>query len=477
MKTLATPACRSDPAGRDEESLRLSAEWTRRVLGKVMCQPRPKVRPQDFPHLQYIGMEHVEAHTTRLISSVPATEMKSATGHFWPGDVLYGRLRPYLNKVWCADREGLCSSEFIVLPKNESVDSRFLLYRLNSVDFVSFASHLNTGDRPRVDFDQISEFEVWLPPLPEQQRIVAEIEKQLTRLDAGAGALKRVQANLKRYRASVLKAACEGRLVPTEAERARAEGRSYEPADVLLQRILKQRREKWTGKGKYREPAAPDTAGLAHLPRGWSWATVEQLGATGEQPVLTGPFGTDLGREDFGETGVPVLTIGCLTDGGIKLDKAMFITEEKATKLGRYRLKAGDLLFSRMASVGRAGIVAPRLTGALINYHIMRLRLKDDVLLPKFFIAYVRGSEQVVNYKRQVNHGETREGINTEQLLSLPVALPPLAEQHRIVAEVERRLSVADELDALATTNLKRAQSLRQSILNSAFNGRILSQT
>ena len=81
-----------------------------------------------------------------------------------------------------------------------------------------------------------------IAPLPEQHRIVAEIEKQLTRLDASVAALERVRANLKRYRASVLKTACEGRLVPTEAELAHAENRDYEPADRLLQRILAERR-------------------------------------------------------------------------------------------------------------------------------------------------------------------------------------------------------------------------------------------
>ena len=101
-----------------------------------------------------------------------------------------------------------------------------------------------------------------VPPLDEQQRIVAEIEKQFTRLDAGVASLKRVQIALKRYRASVLKAACEGRLVPTEAELARKENRSYETGEQLLQRILKERREKWNGKGKYKEPTAPDMTGL-----------------------------------------------------------------------------------------------------------------------------------------------------------------------------------------------------------------------
>ena len=88
-------------------------------------------------------------------------------------------------------------------------------------------------------------------------------------------------ANLKRYRASTLRAACSGELAPTEVELARAEGREYEPADVLLGRILAERRERWEAqekrRGQYREPAAPDTSDLPTLPEGWAWATVEQM--------------------------------------------------------------------------------------------------------------------------------------------------------------------------------------------------------
>ena len=117
-----------------------------------------------------------------------------------------------------------------------------------------------------------------LPPLDEQQRIVAEIEKQFTRLDAGVGSLKRVQTALKRYRASVLKAACEGRLVPTEAELALKENRSYETGEQLLQRILEERRKKWNGKGKYKEPSsAQNLVDLPQLPKGWTWTRLEQL--------------------------------------------------------------------------------------------------------------------------------------------------------------------------------------------------------
>jgi type I restriction enzyme S subunit len=100
-----------------------------------------------------------------------------------------------------------------------------------------------------------------LPPLPEQRQIVAEIEKQFTRLEAGVAALRRVQANLKRYRAAVLKAACEGRLVPTEAELARKERRRYESATDLIARTpTPPRPNRWNSRSKDVIPGHPALA-------------------------------------------------------------------------------------------------------------------------------------------------------------------------------------------------------------------------
>ena len=110
---------------------------------------------------------------------------------------------------------------------------------------------------------------------------MAEIEKQFTRLDAGVAALRRVQANLKRYRAAVLKAACEGKLVPTEAELSRqlkTQNSKFETGAQLLTRILTARRKHSTGRGKYKEPSAPGLSSLPKLPNGWTWLTVETIG-------------------------------------------------------------------------------------------------------------------------------------------------------------------------------------------------------
>jgi type I restriction enzyme S subunit len=129
-----------------------------------------------------------------------------------------------------------------------------------------------------------------------------------------------------------------------------------------------------------------------------------------------------------------------------------------------------------MATVGRAGLVTQQFHDAIFNYHLMRLRLADDILIPDYFISYVRGAHVVTNYVKKVNHGATRDGINTEQLLLMPVAVPPFAEQQRIVDETERLLSWAHELEATVKANIRRTQRLRQSILQRAFAGRLVPQ-
>ncbi|HEX7331390.1 MAG TPA: restriction endonuclease subunit S [Pyrinomonadaceae bacterium] len=380
---------------------------------------------------------------------------------------------------------------YVEAATNDYINLRYFSYLLQTIGLEQLDKSTAIPSLSRDDYNKLK---APLAPLAEQQRIVDEIEKQLSRLDTGTEILRRINRSLERVREVTLSTAVAGKLVPTEAELARNHGRDYESADVLLKRILHDRRTMWeeselakmqeqgrmprndAWKAKYDEPAGPDTRMLTKLPEGWTWASVEQLGALGEQTVLTGPFGTALGTRDFQASGVPVITIGCLTERGINLDKALYVSPEKAASLKRYRLEHGDLLFSRMATVGRAGVVDTSIVGALINYHIMRLRLSKDVLLPGFYLAYVRGAKTVYDYVRKVNHGATRDGINTEQLLAMPVSVPPFAEQQRIVQELERRVSVIEELKDIVITTLRRAASLRKNILQQAFLGRLVPQ-
>lgn len=316
-----------------------------------------------------------------------------------------------------------------------------------------------------------------LPPLAEQYRIVAKIEELFTRLDAGVEALKQIKRQLKRYRQAVLKHAFEGKLTQVWREAQLKDPNSplnTEPAAVLLERI-KAERKKALAK-KYKELPPVDTTDLPDLPKGWEWTSVAQIGTPREQTVLTGPFGSTLGRSDFLSEGVPLLTIGCLTRYGLTTEKAFFISEEKAKKLGRYRVKKGDILFSRMATVGRAALVDTNFVNAVINYHLMRLRLADSAIKPEYMVYYVRGSDVVRNHVKEVNHGATRDGINTNQLLDLPVCLASRFEQEQIVQEVEMRFSIADAIESEIDRSALESNRLRQSILKRAFEGKLVPQ-
>jgi type I restriction enzyme S subunit len=401
--------------------------------------------------------------------------MRSAANRFYPGDVLYSRLRPYLNKVWSADRAGLCSSEFIVLPGNDQIDPHFLCYRLNSNDFVAFATHLNAGDRPRVDFDQIALFESWLPgSMDEQHKIVAEIEKQLTRLDAGVVSLKRAQANLKRYRAAVLKAACEGRLVPTEAGLVRKEGRSYETGEHLLSRILAERLQKWQGKGKYKEPLAPDTSSLVSLPEGWTWATPDQLSVGESNSICAGPFGTIFKAKDFRPSGAPIIFLRHVAPGKYLTHKPGFMDHDKWTELFRpYSVFGGELLVTKLGEPpGICAIYPEGIGAAMVTPDVIKMSVAHGAACPGFLMHYFN-SETARRFATGAAFGTTRLRLTIPIFRKMPVPLPPLVEQERIVAQIESSLSVVEEVEALAVANLQRAARLRQSILQEAFNGQL----
>ncbi len=425
-------------------------------LGEVVRPNRPRVKPEAMPDAPFIGMEHVEAHTMKLLGTVPASTMKSSAVHFKPGDVLYGRLRPYLNKVFRPTFEGLCSAEFIVFPENDRVDGRYLQYFLNSGTFVRFATHLNAGDRPRVDFDQIAPFKIPVPSLAKQREIVAELEKQFSRLDEAVANLQRVKANLKRYKASVLKAAVEGRLVETEASLARREGRTYETGDQLLQRIFEERRVKWSGRGKWKAPESP--AADAPLPTGWAWASVDQLADVG-----TGATPKRDKAAYWSDGDVPWVTSSVVNEDYVD-EVSEFVTKLALEETNLTLYPIGTLLIAMYGEGKTRGKCTELRIPASTNQALAALQVDSSIR------GYLRHFLEL-NYEemRKFASGGVQPNLNLSLVRAVCVPLPPLSEQTRIVAEVDRHLSIIREVEAEVDTNLQRAQALRQSTLSAAF--------
>jgi type I restriction enzyme S subunit len=323
------------------------------------------------------------------------------------------------------------------------------------------------GAMQNISLENVRDVVVPIPVLEEQRWIVAEIEKQFTRLETGVAALRRVQANLKRYRAAVLKAACEGRLVPTEAELAKSGNRkaTFESGEALLARILTERRQNWKGRGKYKEPVAPDTTNLPSLPDGWTWASLESVSEA------VGGFAFSSAK--FVDAGYQVVKMANIRMGKIDLtQRASFISDVTPDVVEKYSLRQGDLVVTltgtrKKRDYGYVAVVKNQ-AGLLLNQRIARVR--PFAGMDSSFLQLVMQAEHYRDRFFSHETGNVGQGnVGMAAVTKEIITLPPLAEQTRIVAEVERRLSVVEESESVVSANLQRANRLRQSILYKAF--------
>ena len=455
--------------------------WVWTTLGEIIEPSKEKVNPQKIQEVPYISLEHIEKDTGKLLGCGCSSEVKSTKTKFKRGDLLYGKLRPYLNKVYLSDFEGICSTDILVFPKNDLHSNSFLFYRLLCRDFVSYASHNVSGvNLPRVNFQTLAQFKISLPPLPEQRRIVAKIEELFTKLDAGIDALRKVSAQLKRYRQSVLKAAFEGKL--TEAWRAEHRG-EIEPASVLLERVLKERREKWEveqleqmkakgktpkdckWKAKYKEPDHPEASELSELPKGWIWATLSQIGELNRgkskhrprnAPVLYG------GSYPFVQTGDIRHATGLIRHYNLTYS-------EEGLKQSRL-WPAGTLCITIAANIADTAILG---FDACFPDSMVGFLSEQGHCNIHFIEFYFRTAKEDLE---RYAPATAQKNINLAILRDLAIPFPPLAEQNALADEIDRRLSVADEVDKTVATELKRAEQLRQSILKKAFSGGLVPQ-
>ncbi len=343
------------------------------------------------------------------------------------------------------------------------------------------------GHLPREAF---VETQILLPPKNEQHRIVAALDSYLSRLDDTVAKLERVQRNLKRYRAAVLQAAVGGRLVPTEAELARAEGRSFEPASELLKCVLAERRRRWEEaelaklkangkapkddkwKSKYVEPKPPDTSALPELPEGWCWATVEQMYWDADYGTSQ-KCSTDL-------VGPPVLRIPNVENERIELDDLKFATNA-AELSDDDAVRRADFVFIRTNGsrglIGRGALVTRDPTQlTFFASYLIRLRLVDVNVLPAWF-SPAWHSQSVRNQilaDAASSAGQYNVSLGDARRFAIP--LPPRSEQSRILAARERVDSIQVELEHVVAQSLTRLSRLRQSILKWAFEGRLVDQ-
>jgi len=401
----------------------------------------------------------------------------------------------------------LTTNQAIAFTKPDPIPTKYLFYYLMR-ERSALVGLGKGGTQRNISQTVIKAFPFVVAPLSEQHRIVEAIESYLTRLDDAVASLERVQRNLERYRASVLKAAVEGRLVPAEAELAREEGRSYEPADVLLERILAERKVRWiedaaekaranaeakagkagkpwtpeddtkalakarkAAEAKYKEPAAPETTDLPTLPEGWCWSTVEQTA------IVTGGITKNAKRTAF-PLQVPYLRVANVYADELRLDdvREIGVTDDEFT---RTQLQPGDMLVvegnGSVEQIGRVALWNGEVAGCSHQNHLIRARFVHKQIV-RWALQWLLSRGGRIHVQRVASSTSGLHTLSISKVSALPVPLPPLAESLRLIAEIDRQSSLASDLDRTLEASLARMQRLRQSVLKWAFEGKLVEQ-
>lgn len=481
-----------------EASFKIPSSWVWVTLGEIAKikggitkdQKRETVKGRMVPYLRVANVQRgfLDLSEVKLIE---ASEDVINELSLRAGDVLFteGGDRDKLGRGWVWNDElPECIHQnhiFCARLLNAGISPKLISWFGNSFGQQYFMKEgKQTTNLASVNLTKLKLFPVPVPPKEEQNRLVEKIEELFTQLDAGIDALAKAQALLKRYRASVLKAACEGRLVPTEAELARQEGRDYEPADRLLSRILKERRAAWEAaelekmarkgikpkgdawKKKYKEPAAPKTEGLPELPEGWVWATIGYafdvfVGATPSR-----------NKPEYWGGDIPWVSSGEVAFCRIKQTREL-ITQEGFKRTSTELHPPGTILLGMIGEGKTRGQVAILDAPACHNQNSAAIQVSKAGLSPEYLYYFLVGNYEET---RRKGSGGNQPALNKSRVQSMVFPLPPLEEQHRIAAELDRHFSFLERLDSELSNAWAQTSGLRQAVLHRAFQGKLVPQ-
>jgi type I restriction enzyme S subunit len=360
-----------------------------------------------------IAPDHVESGTGRLLRLESAREQGAISGKYLvaPGDVVYSKIRPYLEKAVKTDFPALCSADMYPLTPKRGVDGSFVLHTLLGQDFTNFAISVSTRSGiPKINRIELAEYVLSVPPMAEQEMISASLNDAddliafLERLIAKKQAIKR----------------------------------------GVMQQLLS---------GKTRLPGFNGQ---------WSRETV---GAIAD--VKTGPFGSALHERDYVSQGTPIITVEHLGERGVVAKDVPMVSNADRRRLSEYILRNGDVVFSRVGSIDRNALISEQEEGWLFSGRLLRVRVNGSKADPAFMSSQFHSST-FKDGVRAVAVGQTMPSLNTVILRGVSVSVPPLDEQ-RAIGQVSTDLD--RELDALHR-RLEKAKTIKQGMMQQLLTGR-----
>ena len=471
-------------------------------LGEV-CLPVANIQPEASPDTEftYFDIGGIDNERNRI------AETKTVTGRTAPSrarqalrknDILFSTVRTYLRKIALVDREypnPIGSTGFAVIRAAEGVSSQLLFFQVLSEDFLQPLHALQSGSSyPAVRARDVFAQRILLPPTREQERIVAKLHAAFSAVQRAETAATRALDRLHRYRAGVLGSAVTGALTRDwRNTQLKDKKQGVETGELLLQHLLTARIESWERaelkrllaagkkpkdgkwKSRYRPPVEPRIEDLLDLPKGWSWASVDQLADFGERSITDGPFGSNLKTSHYTDSGPRVVRLQNIGDGKF-IDEEAHISRKHYQTLKEYAVYGGDLVIRALGTPApRACKIPDSLGPAIVKADCIRFKVASTFISPNY-VLWALNSPPVQERTGRMIHGIGRPRLKLGEIKSIALPLPPFEEQSEIVRQVERRLAAADRLATTLKQQVMRAGAARQALLREAFAGRLVPQ-
>ena len=480
-------------------------QWCRlRDIGHDWGQKKPDV---DFTYID-VGSVNKELG---LIENARITNAEEAPSRarklVKKGTVLYSTVRPYLLNIAVVDKnifpEPIASTAFAIIHPLEGVSSSFIYRYLRSPSFVGYVESCQTGIAyPAINDKQFFNGLIPLPPKEEQNRIVAKVDELMllcdqleqqteASMDAHAtlvevllatltdsadanelaqnwarvsecfDSLFTTEQSIEALKQTVLQLAVMGKLVPQNPD--------DEPASKLLEKIAEEKaqlvKEKKVKREKILSNISDDEKPF-ELPQGWALCRFSQLSLE----VSTGPFGSMINKRDYIKDGIPLINPSHMINGEIVENKSITVSDEKAQALSSYRLSKNDLVMARRGEMGRCAIVTHKEDNWLCGTGSFFIKFNETI--SRNFLVNMFSSSWVKAYLGGNSIGTTMTNLNHGILNKMPVMLPPVAEQHRIVAKVDELMKICDQLkDQLQQSQVTQVQ-LTNALIDNALRTR-----
>ncbi|MGL1885494.1 MAG: restriction endonuclease subunit S [Reichenbachiella sp.] len=444
----------------------LPKNWLKTTLGEVLELSYGKSLPKKsrigdkYPVLGSNGV--VDFHESYLVKG--------------PG-IVVGRKGSHGEINWVEDNFYPIDTTYFVdsyAPSNLS----FIYRLLQSIDLKS----LNRSTAiPGLNRNDAYDCKIYLPPLPEQQRIVAKLDRLFGHLEQVKTRLEKIPTLLKNFRQAILTQAVTGKL--TEEWRVGKElGSIFDISDSLIKErkeyYLKELAEsKKRGLKKPRKPGNLDFKVVPDLEKDtWGSLKFSELSSVVNYSMTSGPFGSALGKKDYVSEGVPVLRGQNIKQGYFNANNFVYISESKAAELARSKVVPGDIVIVAVGvGVGDSTVIPKNAMVSVLSQNLNKFKVDKKIVLSEF-ISFCLRTERILLQLNSFTTDTARQFLSLTNLKEIIFPIPPIKEQEEIVSRVESLFAKAITIEEKYNTLKEQIDCMPQAILAKAFKGELVEQ-